>query len=129
MKQLDDTLREALAHDPDLSETDLHEPGLIELFTATFRSSIRWWAVLVMIYIFAFAVIAVIVAFQFFAAETVKHQILWATVFTYSGIAIAMLKMWWWNQMDRLALTREIKRLELRLMLLSKRADTSDDAS
>jgi hypothetical protein len=124
MNQLDDAIREALANDPDLAKANLQDPGLMEMFHATFRSSMRWWAIMVMIEIFVLTGIAVTVAIQFFSAEDTKQQILWATLFIFSGLAIMMLKLWWWNLMDRLAITREIKRLELRIAHLNgKKAD------
>jgi hypothetical protein len=121
MTNIDDTIREALRNDAGDATFDDHELGMFEMMGETFRSRLRWWAVLVMIYIFAFLAVAIVAAVQFFGAEAVRSQILWATVFIVSTQAIGLLKSWWWNQMDRNALTREIKRLELRIALLQGR--------
>lgn len=124
---LDDTIREALRTNAgDASATlDDHELGVFEMIGETFRSRLRWWAVLVMLYILAFMILAVVAAFRFFDAEAVRSQILWAAVFIVSFQGVGLLKSWWWNQMDRNALTREIKRLELRIAVLQGREERS----
>ncbi len=43
----------------------------------------------------------------------------------YSLIVISSLKAWYWMQMNRNALTREIKRLELQIARLSSRLDSA----
>lgn len=122
---IDDTIRDALRKNAgDANATlDDHELGVFEMIGETFRSRLRWWAVLVMVYILVLMVLAVVAAIQFFDAETVRWQILWATVFIVSFQGVGLLKSWWWNQMDRNALTREIKRLELRIALLQGREE------
>ena len=67
--------------------------------------------------------LAIFTATSFFDAESTRDQIAWAVGFMYSLIVISGLKAWYWMQMNKNSLTREIKRLELQIARLSSRLD------
>jgi uncharacterized membrane protein YciS (DUF1049 family) len=109
---LDDKLRAALREE--LGDDGM-DPGLIEMTLGVFRSRNRFitvGAVVVSMGIFALAVWTV---FRFFEAETTRWQIFWAALFLYLGMAIGFIKVWFWMEMQRAAMTRELKRMELQL--------------
>jgi uncharacterized membrane protein YciS (DUF1049 family) len=45
----------------------------------------------------------------------------WSTGFLFCCLGTMMMKLWWWAQMDKNSLTREIKRLELQIARLAAR--------
>jgi hypothetical protein len=126
MNDLDRKIRDALAAAdaelPGLAE----EPSLPEEVVETFRGRHRWLVVLVFVFSTAFTIFAVVAAVQFFRAESVREMIAWAAGFGMSLIAIAMYKIWYWMELSRNALKREIKRVELQLAYLASKSKKSE---
>jgi hypothetical protein len=66
---------------------------------------------------------AIFSAVRFFAAEEIKAQILYATLFLTFVHFIALMKVFAWQMIHRNRTAREIKRLEIRIAELSKSLD------
>ena len=54
-----------------------------------------------------------------FAAGTTRELILYTALVLVSSMMVMFIKLWFWLLMNRNAITREIKRLELRIVELS----------
>jgi hypothetical protein len=61
---------------------------------------------------------------QFFAAEATRELIMWAVVFGFSMMAIMALKLWFWAEIQKNAVLREVKRVELQVALLHQMMTT-----
>jgi hypothetical protein len=119
MSNLDDDIRKAL----DSGETpyDLEkEEGVFRQWIGLFSSKMRWWSILVIIESLVVLVLIVLAAGEFIHAEDTKSQIFYATCVLLLGMVMLLLKLWGWMQMNRYAIQREIKRLELRILELDK---------
>jgi len=126
MSELDDKIRAALRQeDAELFAEHGGEQSMFEMVGDTFRGRSRWMTVLVYVSLAAFLGLAIFTAISFFDAESTRDQIAWAVGFMYSLIVISGLKAWYWTQMNKNALTREIKRLELQIARLSSRLDSA----
>jgi len=106
----------------------LGEPGLPDLVVEMFRSRLRWYGAVFLVMILLFTVLAVICAARFLAAEEVPDMIRWGAGFFLCFGTVLSGKLWYWMQMERVAMTREIKRVELLVAHLaaergSRRAD------
>ena len=124
MNDLDKKIREALsAQDAELFEEFGGEQGIFELIGDTFRGKRRWLVVLGYVYSIVFLVLAVITAVQFFKVDpdNTRDLILWAMGFMFCTIPLTMLKMWYFMEMNKNSVTREVKRLELQIARLAKR--------
>jgi len=110
---IDELIREALRAE-DLSELEqLGEPGLPEMVTAVFRGRMRWFGVMFMAMILVFTVLAAWCGIRFLRAEAVPDMLRWGAGFFVCLVTIVGGKTWYWMQMERVAVTREIKRVEL----------------
>ena len=122
MTNLDDRIRETLQassnHDPDLLPD---EQNIFQMMLGIYRGKNRWLNVIAVLYTFAFTGLAVWSAISFFNAETTHGQLAWGFGFTFCVLAVGNLKMWLWMQMDKNAVLREVKRLELQVALLAQR--------
>ena len=119
MNNLDDDIRKLL----DNGETpyDLEkEEGLFRQLAGIFRGKMRWWSILVIIETVVVLVLMVLAIAEFFHVEDTKSQIFYATGVVLLGMVMLLLKLWGWMQMNRYAIQREIKRLELRILELGK---------
>jgi Family of unknown function (DUF6768) len=114
MKDLDDQIRKALNHD----ENELigePEDGLRidQLMLSTFKSRNKFITVIAFIYTFVFMGLAIWCAIRFFNTDVTKELLTWGFGFTICMMAVSMLKMWFWMEMQRIAITREVKKVEL----------------
>jgi hypothetical protein len=60
-------------------------------------------------------------AFQFFNTEVTNELVKWGVFGTLSLMASSLLKLFSWMQMDKKAIIREMKRLELQVSSLSSK--------
>ncbi len=120
MSDLDRKIREALASEEAEFSPRTIEPPLVEQVIDTFRGRSRWLVALVFAMITVWTVAAVVTAYQFFHADGTQAMIAWACGFGLSMIAIAMLKIWYWMELSKNAVLRELKRVELRVVRLGE---------
>ena len=122
MNELDKKIQEALhAEDAELFEGFGGEQSLFEMVADTFRGKHRWIVVMMVFWKLVFFVLAVLTAVKFFHAETTRDIVMWATACILCMSAVSMLKLWYFLEMNKNALTREIKRLELQIARLANR--------
>ena len=60
---------------------------------------------------------------QFFKVEGLRLMMIWAGAFFLCMMAVALLKLFSWMQIDKNAILRELKRLELQVSMLNKRME------
>ncbi|HBS28054.1 MAG TPA: hypothetical protein DEB06_01075 [Phycisphaerales bacterium] len=116
---LDDRIRQALDRPADPLNPGADEASVFQLLGDTVRGRQRWVALFAGVVTFAFVAVSVLCAVRVYHAADTRGAILWAAGLNFSLLAVAMLKMWFWLQMDKYALLREIKRLELHIARLS----------
>ena len=121
MKKLDEQIREALrAEDADIF-ADGPEQSLHEMVIASFKGKQRWLVIMSFCGGFVYTGLAIFTAVRFFQAETMRAMIGYATGFIFCLIAVGLTKVWYWMQLDKNAILREVKRLELQVARLSAR--------
>ena len=117
MSKLDDDIRRVLASEEEYYELG-REEGVFRQMAGLYRGTMRWMAIVVTIESVVFLVLMILAAVQFFQTEQIRWQIFYATGVLLLGMLLVLIKMWGWMQMNRHALQREIKRLELRIVEL-----------
>lgn len=122
MKDLDEKIRAALQEeDAELFEKLGEESSLHQMIGDTFRGKMRVFAWLVTLEILVFTGLGVFTAIRFFEANDVQDQLSWGGGFALCLFAIVALKLWWWMEMNKHALLRELKRVELQIARLAQR--------
>ena len=122
MNDLDRKIRESpRAEDAELFEEFGEEPSLFEMAMELFRGRNRWLIVLTMFWTLVFIALSVFTAIKFFQAETTRDLLMWAVAFVISVMAVSMMKIWSWMEINRNFVTREIKRVELQIARLAAR--------
>ena len=125
MKDIDDLIREAMSEEDARWFDEWDEQSLTEMVVDSFRGKSRWLVIVVYVSVFVFVVLMLVAAVRFFRAESTKEMVAWATGFLFCNLAVAMLKMWYWMELNKNAVTRGIKRIELQLARLSNSDDNS----
>ncbi len=119
MTEFDDRIRQALRTESDNVWKDVEEQGLFEQALRVMRGKHKYLTFIAndfMVLIFAMTVYSVM---RFFGAETTRMQIVWSVGFLTSNMVVAMMKRWFWMQMDKNTVIREVKRLELQVATLA----------
>ncbi|MCH8913966.1 MAG: hypothetical protein IIA33_10425 [Planctomycetes bacterium] len=122
MNELDKKIQEALrAEDAELFKDFSEEPSVFEMLMETCRGRHRWLNILGAFWTLVFLVLGIVAAVKFFSAEGTRDIVMWAAACIVCVSAVSMLKIWYFLEMHKNALTREIKRLELQIARLAAR--------
>ncbi len=122
MNVLDDKIREALQQeDAELFEDVGGEPSIFEMLMETFRGRHRWLVFLTMFWTMVFMVLGVLSVIRFFQAEEMRDMLMWAAASAFLLSGVSMMKVWYWMELNKNSVTREIKRLELQIAHLAGR--------
>lgn len=118
MTDFDQTIRKALSEEDQEFLAKLDKETPIDEVLSTFKG--RWAHLNVFAAIITFASFGFLVyaAIQMAGAEAVRETVLWAVGVMLSALFVAMLKMWFWMEMHRNQMLRELKRLELQVARL-----------
>ena len=122
MKELDDKIREALRkEDAELFEDFGGEPSMYEMVMETFRGRYRWMVMVAVFYSIVFIALFIFACIKFFNAEATRDMMMWAGLCIVCWFAIFGMKVWYWMELNKNAVTREIKRVELQIARLASR--------
>ncbi len=121
MNTIDDEIRKAL------SETELQkleaiagEQGMFAMIFDVFRGKMRFWSAYGMVLAFAATAFAVWAGWNFFHTSDPRMMTLWGMGMGVGVFFSGMLKIWFWMEMHKNMVIREIKRVELQLAVLAK---------
>lgn len=123
-ENIDQLIRAALGQEEAEAYDNLGEQSMIEEAFGVLKGRNRFITGMTVVFSFVFFLIAVFAGFQFFEAVETNDLILWAVVFMSSMMAVSMLKMWYFMEMNKNATIRELKRVELQVAHLAKVIET-----
>ena len=122
VENIDALIKQALTEEEsEYLEKLSKEQNIFEELLTSFQGSRRWLSVYVFIIILILFAISIYSLVQFVSVEDVRQMLLWGAAMGGSLLMVMALKIWYWMQMDKNSLTREIKRLELQVSSLSGR--------
>ena len=119
--EIDKLITEALTTEEARYFKELEEQSLPQQVFGLYKGKMKWvtlYATLVMLPLFGLAVYA---GYKFFTIDDTVVMMRWGAVMFLAWMATGFIKLFNWNQMDKNALIREMKRLEFQLSLLSKK--------
>lgn len=122
MSDIDEQIRNALtAEDQKAIDEIDNSAGLFELIGLTFTGKQAWLSYYM--YFFGIVVAAAFVYFviQYLGTSDIKSSLNWALLILGCGFSLTMLKVLGWQQMQKAEIMREIKRLEMRIMLAAEK--------
>lgn len=122
MTNLDQAIRQALsAEDAEFLARFEEEAPLHEQVLGTFTGS--WGALNVFGVLLTFAMFAAFVfcAWNLFETSDLRATVLWSVGVLVTALSVAMLKIWFWMEMQKNQVLREVKRLELQVARLAMR--------
>jgi hypothetical protein len=126
MSHLDDAIRETLsAEDADLLERFGADLPIHRQLLQTLRGpygGLNVFAVLLGMALFA---VWAFCAWRFVETTEVRGMLLWGAASGIGFIGLCFVKLWFWMELQKNAVVREVKRLGLQLARLSARTDAA----
>ena len=100
---------------------NLEEQNIFQMVIGIFKGKNKWVMLLMNIMTLVFFGLFIYCVVQFFEVETTKEQLKWWFGSVVFILGVSMLKVFAWIQMDKNALLREMKRLELQIASLARK--------
>lgn len=117
MTNFETRLKESLTAEDEAFLRNLEEGvSLFGQLGSTFSGPMKLWTAFAFLLSFAFFGLAVWCFVEMLGTEDVREMLLWFTGVFGGMLSVAMIKIWFWMRMNHLALLRELKRIELRLV-------------
>jgi Family of unknown function (DUF6768) len=120
MNTLDEEIRKALS-EAELQKLDdlTGEQGMFDQLFSMFRGKMRFWNAYGFVLSFVALGFALWTGWNFLHSNDPHEMTLWGVGMGVAIFFIAMLKMWFWMEMHKNMVIREIKRVELQLVVLA----------
>lgn len=119
MEDIDKLIKETLTQEEAKFYEELEEQNVFEMALGLFKGKNKWIMYLMNFMTVVFFGLFLYCAVEFFNTEIMSEQIKWGMSGLVFLIGVSMLKIFAWMQMDKNAILREIKRLELQISSLS----------
>jgi hypothetical protein len=122
MTDIDDAIRGALSEeDARLLERFRADLPLPQQLMDSFRGQLAWLNVLSWIMGFVIFAVGVYCAWRFLTVSDVAAMLRWALGVIIAGMGLQLIKLFSWMEIEKNAIVREVKRLELQVARLSAR--------
>lgn len=120
MTDLDSAIRQAVsAEDAELMDRLAADPSLPKQVFNTFQGQFGWLNILgsiAALFMFAGGAYA---AWRFATSPDIYDMLIWGALAAVAFAGLTLIKLWFWMELQRHAVVREIKRLELQVARLA----------
>ena len=120
-EDIDQLIKETLTEEEARFYNELEEQNLLQMVFGIFSGKNSWIVIVMSIVQVIFFGFFIYCAIQFFNTDATNELIKWGIFGTLSLMASSMLKLFSWMQMDKKAIIRELKRLELQVSSLASK--------
>lgn len=125
MEDLDRRIREALQDGVREDFDALAEQSLPRAMFESLRGKNSRLMIVGILFTFLMMAFAVYAGIQFVAAESIRELLAWSLGLIFCLFGISMMKIWCWMELNRVAIMREVKRVEMQLVDLGNRLSES----
>jgi uncharacterized protein DUF6768 len=120
MNELDQAIRQSLsAEDAALLDRLGTDQALHQQVLATFQGRLRWFNVAGWIAGVVLFGVGCVLAWRFVQAEEPREMLRWGAGSAFAFAGIALVKIWFWLELQKNEIVREVKRLELQVASLA----------
>lgn len=120
MESIDERIQKALSSEDRalLARMDA-DSSLYGDIAATFQGRTRWLNVFGWFGGLVFFALAVVCGWQFATQTDMRSMLLWGAGTIIAFLWLGMIKLWFWMELQKVGVVREIKRVELQLASLT----------
>ena len=121
MEDIDKLIKETLTEEESKFYDELEEQNVLQMVFGLFKGKNKWIMLMMNIMTLVFFGLCIYCVIMFFESEITFDMLKWGLGSIVFLLGVSMLKVFAWMQMDKNALLREIKRLEIQISSLSGR--------
>ncbi|MFT6285193.1 MAG: heme/copper-type cytochrome/quinol oxidase subunit 3 [Arenicella sp.] len=120
MKNINQTILEALQDDKAAHEFSEEQANALQLIGQSFKGTFRLTFVVVVSLQLIFAGLAIYCAYHLVNELDIGLKINWLAGTLSTVVAFAIARIWFFMELNRLSVIREVKRVELQISLLAE---------
>ena len=122
MTSIDDKIKQALSNEYNdiIAENDKIDANPFKQMSVGFKGKMGWMYKLVILFGAIFTLIMIYAIYSFYHETEIKSLIGWAVTIVITAFFTQVTKMWYWSELGRNRVIREIKLLELQLAQVIK---------
>ncbi|MTI86435.1 MAG: hypothetical protein FH748_00550 [Balneolaceae bacterium] len=120
-EEIDQLITESLNKDEAEFYNALDEENIFKMWGRVYTGKNGWAAIIQSIAIAIFAAVGIYCGYQFFTTSSTHLMFKYGAGMFISMIFASQLKSWVWNQINKIALIREIKRIEFQVAVLMEK--------
>lgn len=118
---IDDRIRRELEQQgSEIDRAQFDERSLFGMLGRVFTGSLRRWAAFGMLLTLVFVALTIWCGYGFFTAADTGGRVFWGVLALAAIQAVSMLKLWFFMEMNRNSVIRELKRMEIALSRLER---------
>lgn len=114
-ENIDELIKQALTEEESEYLEKMGEQSLLEEGLGLIKGRRGWISIWIGFVILVVFVGSIYCAVKFFEVNEVKELMIWGGGFFFGMFMVTALKIWAWMQMDRNAIIRELKRIEVQI--------------
>ncbi len=120
MNELHRAIRQSLsAEDAELLDRFGADQSLHRQVLATFAGQLRWFNAAGWVAGAVLFAVACVFAFRFWSAQDLREMLRWGAASALAFAGLALVKVWFWLELQKNAIVRELKRLEVQVASLA----------
>lgn len=120
MNELDRAIRQSLsAEDAELFDRFGADQALHRQVLATFAGRLRWFNAAGWIAGVVLFAVACVFAWRFWSAQDLEVMLRWGAASALACAGVMLVKVWFWLELQKNAIVREVKRLEVQVASLA----------
>lgn len=124
MNDIDEEIKKALSKEDQRALEEIgKEAGLFEVIGLSFSGRQAWLTYYMYAFGFATFIAGAWMSTKFFASTDIKTSLEWMLGIILCLFGLAIVKVISWQQMQKLEILREVKRLEMRIMLVAGQSE------
>jgi hypothetical protein len=123
IEDIDTLIKETLTEEEAKFYDELEEQGLLGMVGSIFKGKLGWLAVIMNIVNLIVFGVLIYCLIQFFNVTETNELIKWGFGASICLLFNTMIKLYAWMQMDKRAILREMKRLELQVSSLAAKTN------
>ncbi|MCB1583114.1 MAG: DUF6768 family protein [Marinicella sp.] len=123
MNNIDQQIKQALNEEYHelIAENEAIEANPFKQMGAGFKGKMKWIYIQVMFFSVVFFAVAIYAIYQFYHEQEVKSLIGWGVTIIVFVVLSQLAKIWYWSELGRNRVIREVKLLELQVAHLIDR--------
>ncbi|WP_394750070.1 DUF6768 family protein [Spongiimicrobium salis] len=123
-EKIDELIKEALTKEEAAFYDQLEEENLFEKILRAHGGKTGWLVTVMTVMHMLILGLLIFCAIRFFDSADTREMLIWGAGAFCCIITACMLKLYIWMQMDKNALLRELKRVELQIAALSSKMES-----